>query len=115
MNIEEIRDYCLSLPAATEDFPFDESVLAVRIKGKIFTLVPLDSPGQMNLKCDPERAVQLREQYDGIQPGYHMNKQHWNTVHFDKVPDKLVKDLIRHSYDLIVAALPKKIRDELGG
>jgi predicted DNA-binding protein (MmcQ/YjbR family) len=113
MNIEEIRKFCLELPHTSEDFPFDQVTLALRVGGKIFALVPLEKGGQMNLKCDPERAIELREQYDAIQPGYHMNKAMWNTIHFDQLSPKLVKELIVHSYDLIFASLTKKKLQEL--
>ena len=113
MNIEEVRAFCLSMPNATEDFPFDEYVLAVRIGGKIFTLIPLNNPGRMNLKCDPEKAIELREKYDGIEPGYHMNKKTWNTIHFDQLPAALVKQLIVDSYELILNSLTRKIRETL--
>jgi predicted DNA-binding protein (MmcQ/YjbR family) len=114
MNVEQVREFCLSLPCATEDFPFDETVLAVRVNRKIFTLIPLNSNGRMNLKCDPERAIELREQYDPlILPGYHMNKKMWNTIDFESLPEKLVKELIMHSWELIVASLPKKEQAEI--
>jgi predicted DNA-binding protein (MmcQ/YjbR family) len=109
MNVEQIREFCLGLPSTSEDFPFDESVLVIRVNKKIFALIPLNNPGQMNLKCDPERAIELREKYDRlIKPGFHMNKKLWNTIHFDLLPEKLVKELILHSWELIVARLPKK-------
>jgi predicted DNA-binding protein (MmcQ/YjbR family) len=115
MNIEWLREYCLSLPHATEDFPFDERTLAFRVAGKIFLLTDVEEPWEFNAKCDPERAVELRERYpDAVRPGYHMNKTHWNTVRIDRgLDDALVLDLIRHSYDLIRASLPAKIRKEL--
>ena len=115
MNIEWLREYCLSLPHATEDFPFDERTLAFRVAGKIFLLTDVEEPREFNAKCDPERAVELRERYpDAVRPGYHMNKTHWNTVRIDMgLDDALVLDLIKHSYDLIRASLPAKIRKEL--
>ena len=115
MNVELLREYCLSKKAVTEDFPFGESTLVLRVKNKIFLLVALDAaPLQFNAKCDPEKAVELREAYDAIKPGYHMNKKHWNTIVIDgSIPNKLVKEMIDDSYDLIVQSLPKKIRDEL--
>ena len=113
MNIEEVRVFCLNLPHATEDFPFDEYTLAIRVAGKIFTLIPLDDPGKMNLKCDPERAIELREQHEGIVPGYHMNKKWWNTIFYDQLPEELVKGLIAHSYKLIVSGLPRKTRETI--
>ncbi len=111
MNIEEFRDYCLSKTGATEDMPFDEYALVFKVMGKMFALTSLkeDKEFTVNLKCDPDRAVLLREEYSEIIPGYHMNKKHWNTVSFEgDVPNKLLYDLIDHSYDLVVSKLTKK-------
>ena len=114
MNPESLREYCLSLPAATEAFPFDEQTLVFKVKGKMFALTDVDSFASINLKCDPERAVILREQHECILPGYHMNKKHWNTVLLDRrLAEKLIKEMILDSYTLVVAGLPKKIREEL--
>jgi predicted DNA-binding protein (MmcQ/YjbR family) len=115
MNIEILREYCLSKKAVTEDFPFGESTLVFRVKNKIFLLVSLDAnPLQFNAKCEPGKAIELREQYDSIQPGYHMNKKHWNTVVIDgSISTALIKEMIDDSYNLIVESLPKKIREEL--
>jgi predicted DNA-binding protein (MmcQ/YjbR family) len=115
MNIETLREYCLSKKAVTEDFPFGETTLVFRVKNKIFLLVALDAdPLQFNAKCDPEKAIELREEYDAIKPGYHMNKKHWSTVVIDgSVSTKLLKEMIDDSYDLIVKSLPKKSREEL--
>ena len=115
MNIETLRDYCLSKKAVTEDFPFGETTLVFRVKEKIFLLVSIDSdPLQFNAKCDPEKAIQLREEYDTVKPGYHMNKKHWNTVIIDgTISTKLIKEMIDDSYDLIIQSLPKKLREEL--
>ncbi len=115
MNIEELREYCLSKPGTSEDFPFGEQTLVFRVLGKIFLLTSVDShPLSFNAKCDPERAVDLRGRYDSIRPGYHMNKQHWNTITIDgSVPKKLIIELIDHSYELIKNSLPKKQRDTL--
>lgn len=114
MNIEEYRSYCIAKKAVTESFPFDNNTLVFKVASKMFALVDVDLFTSINLKCDPERAIQLRERYDGsIIPGYHMNKQHWNTVLMDgRVGDKLIFELIDHSYDLIVASLPKKLKQE---
>ena len=102
MNIEELRDYCLSLPGAGEDFPFDETTLAFKVKGKIFVLTNLERPLSVNLKCDPELAIELREHYPSVLPGYHMNKKHWNTVHIDgSVGDDRLKEWIFMSYKLV--------------
>ena len=115
MNIETLREYCLSKKAATEDFPFGEETLVFRVMNKIFLLVSLDSdPLQFNAKCDPEKAIELREEYDAIKPGYHMNKKHWNTVIVDgTISTALLKEMIDDSYDLIAQSLPKKLREEL--
>lgn len=115
MNIEEYRTYCLSKPCVTEHFPFDETTLVFKVCNKIFTISGLERrPPAINLKCDPERAIELRELYDGkILPGYHMNKKHWNTVEIDNLPPELILELIDHSYDLIVKSLPKKIRESM--
>lgn len=114
MNIEEYREYCLSKPGVTEGFPFGPDTLVLRVGGKIFTIAGIENFERVNLKCDPERAVELREEYSGIIPGYHMNKQHWNTVYTNgSVPQKLVRELIDHSYDLVLKSLPKAKREDL--
>ena len=115
MNVETLREYCLSKKAVTEDFPFGETTLVFRVKEKIFLLIALDTdPLQFNAKCDPEKAVELREEYDAVKPGYHMNKKHWNTIIIDgSIPSKLIKEMIDDSYNLIVQSLPKKVRDDL--
>lgn len=115
MNVEEYRSYCLSKKGVEESFPFDAETLVFKVMGKVFTIVPLERiPPQANLKCEPQRAEALREAYDGvILPGYHMNKRHWNTVHYSELPEKFVKELIDHSYDLIVRGLTKKLQLEL--
>ncbi len=115
MNIEEFRDYCLFKKGVTESFPFDEETLVFKVMGKMFALCALErSPSQVNLKCDPERSVELRGEYDGlIFPGFHMSKLHWNTVLIeDNVPNDLLLDLIDHSYQLVVNGLTKKLRAE---
>lgn len=114
MNIEEFRDFCLSLKGVTEDFPFDEEALVFKVMGKMFALTHVDTFESVNLKCDPEKALQLREHYPGVQPGYHMSKKHWNTVLTNgEIPDPLLKQWTRDSYDLVVAGLPKKLRNQL--
>lgn len=114
MNIESYREYCLSLPAVTEDTPFDQNTLAFRVGGKIFILCKMDSFEYINMKCDPVKAIELREQYTSIQPGYHMNKKHWNSVYTDgSIGDELIKELTKHSYDLVRDSLPKAIRKEI--
>jgi len=115
MNVETLREYCLSKKAVTEDFPFGETTLVFRVKNKIFLLVALDAdPLQFNAKCDPGKAVELREEYDAVKPGFHMNKKHWNTVIIDgSISTRLIKEMIDDSYNLIVHSLPKKSREEL--
>jgi len=115
MNIETLREYCLSKKSVTEDFPFGETTLVFRVKEKIFLLVALDAePLQFNAKSDPEKAIELREEYDAIKPGYHMNKKHWNTVVVDgSISTGLIKEMINDSYNLVVKSLPKKIREGL--
>lgn len=108
MNIEEYRDYCITKKAVTESFPFNETVLVFKVAGKMFALTDLNPPFKINLKCDPERALELREKYPCVLPGYHMNKKLWNTIAIDgTLSDDFLKGLIDHSYDLIVASLPK--------
>ena len=115
MNIEELREYCLSFKGATECFPFDDVTLVLKVQGKMFALIPLDNiETQITLKCDPERAIDLREEYSAIVPAWHFNKKHWNTVVIDPViSQEFLCELIRHSYDLVVAKLPKSLREEI--
>ena len=114
MNIEEYRAYCIKKKGVTESFPFDQKTLVFKVMGKMFALADVDSFESINLKCDPENAVELREQYMGVLPGYHMNKQHWNTVLVDAdVSDKMLYQLIDDSYALIVKSLTKKLQNEL--
>jgi len=114
MNIEAFREYCLSKPGVSEHFPFDQETLVFKVGGKMFALTSVESFHSVNLKCDPEKAVELREQYDGIIPGYHMSKKHWNSVMTDNsVPFSLFRQLIDDSYNLIVSSLPKKEREKL--
>jgi len=111
MDIELLREYCLSKPETTESFPFDEVTLVFKVGGKMFALVNLHGDLSINLKCDPELAIELRENYSSVQPGFHMNKTHWNTINMDgSVPDKLLKEWIDHSYWLIVSGLSKSLR-----
>jgi predicted DNA-binding protein (MmcQ/YjbR family) len=115
MNIEEVRDYCLKLNGVAEDFPFGSEVLVFKVMGKAFLLTSLDErPFRFNVKCDPEKAIELREEYNCVKPGYHMNKKHWNTVTPDEsVSDKMVYNWITHSYELVVEGLPKRIKEKL--
>ncbi|MEZ5009624.1 MAG: MmcQ/YjbR family DNA-binding protein [Chitinophagales bacterium] len=115
MNIEDIREYCLTKKGVSEGFPFDESTLVFKVLGKIFLLTSLDAQElTINLKCEPLRAIELRETYDCVKPGFHMNKKHWNTVQVSgELSDQSIFDLINHSYDLVVKGLPKSKRDQL--
>lgn len=119
MNIEQFRNYCLSKTETTEHFPFDNDVLVFKVMNKMYALASLkqweSGDAYINLKCDPEYAVELRETYDSIKPGYHMHKQQWNSVyiHRGELQPKLIFELIDHSYDMIVKGLPKKIRESL--
>ncbi len=116
MNAEKIRDYCLKKRGRiTEGFPFGEGVLVFKADGKIFLLLNLDSaPLSMNLKCDPELAIELRERYEGVRPGYHMNKKHWNTVLLDgSIPPVEIRSMIDHSYEQTVRGLKKSVRQKL--
>ena len=114
MNIELFRDFCLSKKGVTEDFPFDEETLVFKVMGKLFTLTNVDLFKSVNLKCDPEWAIELREKYTAVKPGFHMNKKHWNTIDIDgSLSDSFIQRLISHSYDLVVAKLPKAMKVEL--
>jgi predicted DNA-binding protein (MmcQ/YjbR family) len=115
MDIEAFRRYCLAKAHTSEDLPFDQVTLALRVGGKIFALTGLDSEVFIvNLKCDPDRAIELREQYEGVMPGYHMNKKHWNSVNFElDVPTNILKELIDHSYQLVYDSLPPKVKKAL--
>ena len=115
MDIEEFRAYCLSKKYVTEHFPFDEVTLVFKVAGKMFALSGLEHhPPSVNLKCDPERAISLREEYSNIIEGFHMSKKHWNTVSIENLPRVFIKELIDHSYDLVVKGLTKKLQKELG-
>ncbi|MDQ8189699.1 MmcQ/YjbR family DNA-binding protein [Roseibacillus persicicus] len=113
MELQDAIEYSLSLPAAEETTPFGPDVLVYKVAGKMFATAGLEGEeGRMNLKCDPERALELRDEWEAILPGYHMNKKHWNTLRFDgTLPGKLVRELIEHSFDLVVAGMPKKLRE----
>ncbi|MBN2767316.1 MAG: MmcQ/YjbR family DNA-binding protein [Paludibacteraceae bacterium] len=115
MNYEDLRDYCLSLRGVTEHFPFDKFSLVMKVQGKMFALLPLDNPEtQIALKCDPERAIQLRDEFPAITAAYHFNKKHWNSVRIDStISISLMQELIQHSYDLIVFGLSKRNKDAL--
>ena len=115
MDIETLRDYCLAKKETTEGFPFGETVLVFKVKGKIFLLARLDQPVlEFNVKCDPERAIEWREQFAAVQPGYHMNKKMWNTVTMDgTIPSRIIREMIDDSYYEVVQSLPKKDRTGL--
>lgn len=116
MNIEEYREFCLSMKDAEEKFPFDENTLVFSIRGKMFSLTDILVFDYINVKCDPEKAIALREQYDDVMPGYHMNKIHWNSIRMNgSISDKMIKEWIEESYSLVIAGLPKRIRMELKG
>lgn len=119
MNIEEFRQYCLSKKGVTEAFPFDLETLVFKVMGKMFALTALEKweagDQSINLKCDPERSVELRAQYESIYPGFHMNKNHWNTVNVNsgELSKSLILELIDHSYDMVVKGMTKKMREAL--
>ena len=119
MNIEQLRDFCIAKKGATEHFPFDNVTLVFKVMGKVFALTGLDKwekgEQKINLKCDPDKAEQLREEYEGIIAGWHSNKRHWNTVTMNSsdISDDLVIELINHSYELVVVGLTKKLKAEL--
>lgn len=112
MDIESFREYCLSLPLATEDMPFDDQVLVFRVHGKIFACVSMDQPDMASMKCDPERAIELRERFQAVEGAFHWNKKYWNQVWFNRdVSDDLLRELVRHAYDEVWKKLPKRVRE----
>lgn len=112
MDVEELRSFCLGLPHCTEDTPFDVDTLVFRVHGKIFALTSIADNNAVNLKCNPERAIQLREQFSAVTPGFHMNKTHWNTVLFNSdLKDSEILNLVQHSYELVFSSLPKKLKN----
>jgi predicted DNA-binding protein (MmcQ/YjbR family) len=117
MDLQDLREYCLRKKGVSEDTPFDETTLVFRVGNKIFALTDIeDIPLSVNLKCDPERAIDLRERYECIIPGYHMNKKHWNTIELNScIDDNFVRELIDHSYDLIFNSLKKAERERILG
>lgn len=115
MNAEEIREYCIKKQFVTEDFPFDDTTLVMKVKGKMFMLMSLAMADELwlNLKCEPEKAIEYREQYEYVRPGYHMNKKHWNTIDISESVDReLILNMIDDSYNLVVQKLPLKERKE---
>jgi predicted DNA-binding protein (MmcQ/YjbR family) len=115
MNIETFREYCLGKPAATEGTPFGPEDIVFKVAGKIFAIAALmEVPPRVNLKCDPDLALELRDRYEQVTPGYHMNKKHWNTVVLEGViPEQEITKMIDHSYELVVQSLPKAKREKL--
>ncbi|HKI87700.1 MAG TPA: MmcQ/YjbR family DNA-binding protein [Draconibacterium sp.] len=114
MNIEELREYCLSLKGVTEHFPFDETTLVFKVGDKMFCLTNLVGNFTVAVKNDPEKNIELREEFPAVKPGYHMNKKHWNTVQIDgSLSDDMIKNFIDDSYDLIVMGLPRKKQQEI--
>ncbi len=115
MHLDELIAHCLSKRGATEETPFGPEVLVYKVGGKLFALTnPDDVPPEVNLKCDPDRAIELRDRYEAVRPGYHMNKRHWNTVVLDgSLPDALVLELVDHSYDLVFKSLSRAVREGL--
>jgi len=115
MDLAEFREYCLSKPRVTESTPFGEDVLVFKVAGKMFALAALDEiPVTVNLKCDPDWALELRDRYEQVRPGYHMNKKHWNTVEIDSgIPEEELRKMIDHSFELVVKNLPKAKRAKL--
>ena len=115
MNLEDYRNFCLSLAATSESTPFDENTLVFKVLDKMFVLTNLHTFASVNLKCDPEKAIELREKYDFILPGYHMSKKHWNTVQNPAYVDEhLLKEMTLESYRLVVSKMPKKDQSLLG-
>jgi predicted DNA-binding protein (MmcQ/YjbR family) len=114
MDLEMFRTYCLGLKGVTEEMPFGDSVFVYKVMGKMFALCGIDTFESINLKCDPEKAIELRERYPAVQPGYHMNKQHWNTIFIDhSISNKLLLEWTKDSYDLVVSKLPKKTKEQM--
>jgi predicted DNA-binding protein (MmcQ/YjbR family) len=114
MHIEQLREFCISKKAVTEEFPFDNDTLVFKVAGKMFALISLKNPESVNLKCDPEKAEELRQNYEAVIPGFHMSKTHWNTVFFNRdVNDQLLLQMVDDSYKLVIAGLPKAKRISL--
>jgi predicted DNA-binding protein (MmcQ/YjbR family) len=115
MDLAQFREYCLSKPRATEGTPFGPDVLVFKVRGKMFALAALEEiPTTVNLKCEPDLALELRDRYEQVRPGYHMNKKHWNTVEIDSgILDGELRKMIDHSYELVVRILPKVKREKL--
>lgn len=115
MNVEELREFCLSLNHTTEDMPFDDETLVFKVGGRMYAFVGLKGELSMNVKCDPDEALEMREAFEAVRPGYHMNKKHWNTILIDgSISDNMLKIWIEKSYKLVVAKLTKQERAQLG-
>lgn len=113
MNIESAREYCLSKKAVTEYSPFGDDSVVLRVMDKMFALIPLDVSTRISLKCDPDYAIELREQYNAVEPAYHFNKKYWNQVWFDRdASDKLIRELIDHSYEEVIRKFSRKQKEE---
>jgi len=116
LNILDYRNFCISFPGVTEEFPFDDKTLVFKVMGKMFTACDVDDFNSINVKCNPQKALLLREEHAEVKPGYHMNKRHWNTIEMDgQLPDELISEWIRDSYHLVVANLTGKQREALQG
>jgi predicted DNA-binding protein (MmcQ/YjbR family) len=114
MNIEDLRNHCIAKPGVTEEFPFDADTLVFKVMGKMFALANVEDFVSVNLKCDPEKAIRLREEFEDVLPGYHMNKKHWNTVMAVGIlSDQQIREWVDDSYDLVVSGLPAKLKAEL--
>ncbi len=116
MHVDTFREYCLKKPGAMEDTPFGEEHLVFKVGGKMFALLALDEiPSTANLKCEPDLALELRDRYEQVRPGYHMNKKHWNTVELSGgIPEQELRKMIDHSYALVMQGLPKALRASIG-
>jgi predicted DNA-binding protein (MmcQ/YjbR family) len=113
VDIEQFREFCLSLPAVSEECPFGPDTLVFKVKSKMFALCSISEFGEVNLKCDPERAIQLREEYIQIRGAFHMNKKHWNSVDVQTLQNAFIEELVSHSYDLVKLGLTKKEKSEI--
>lgn len=114
MNIESLRDFCLPKKGVEETFPFDNDILVFKVMGKMFALISIKDPNSVNLKCNPEKAIELRAEFTSIKPGYHMSKVHWNTVNFNEdAKDEMILEMVNDSYNLVVSSLTKKLKTEL--
>lgn len=113
MDIETVREYCLSKRAATEEFPFDDTTLVFKVAGKMFACMPLEKADMLILKCNAEYALELREEYSAIEPAWHFNKKYWNQLRISELEEGLLKRLIDHSYDEVIRKMPRKLREEI--